>query len=68
MSTNSIGSYTSSTQFVVLYTPKPHEFKPLIIRQVHYEDAKIKTQKPDHSADDEAQAGFAPENQQTTAR
>ena len=68
MKINSMGTFTTATNFVPLFPPKPVEFKPLVIKQVYYEDQETKAQEPTSGPGASAQSGIAPQDQQTTTR
>ena len=67
MKINSIGTFTTATEFVPLFPPKDKTFKPLVIRRIDYEDREVKTQKSTSGTGNETQSGIAPQNQQTAA-
>ena len=67
MKINSIGTFTTATEFVPLFPPKDKIFKPLVIRQFDYEDREVETQEPAGGTSTQAEGGITPQDKQTTA-
>ena len=67
MKINSLGTFTTATEFVPLFPTKPKEFKPLVIKRIYYEDCKAETTEPVCGASHEAESRIASQNQQANA-
>jgi hypothetical protein len=66
MKINSLGTFTTATEFVPLFPTKPKEFKPLVIKRIYYEDCKTKTTESVCGSSHEAESRIASQNQQAT--
>ena len=67
MKINSLGTFTTATEFVPLFPTKPKEFKPLVIKRIYYEDCKAETTEPVCGTSTQPESGITPQNQQTDA-
>ena len=66
MKINSLGTFTTATEFVPLFQVKPKEFQPLVIKRIYYEDCETKTTESVCGTSHETEGGITPQDQQTT--
>ena len=67
MKINSMGTFTTATEFIPLFPQPKKELKPLEIKRIYYEDCETKTTESVCSTSYEAESWIAPQDKQANA-